>query len=180
MGFRWVDDALAPKGAVVFEYYGKNPFSVYAGMGGVLQTIFHIRGLNVFEDDFRWDITEDPRPFFVMTHIDKGFDNISEGKVQIKLFGAQPTDPNKDGKLQVEISSWITTEFFSRLGSMTALERLVLEPFVWIYSHVFYFKLRRQYIRFLQDGVEQLEKYFRDRLGIEMRERLTPLPGEIV
>lgn len=179
MAFRMVDDVLAPKGAIVYEYYGKNPFSIYFGLGRILQEIFHVRGKDIFEDEFRWDITEDPRPFFFIIRMQKGMDRFTDGYVQIKVFGAQPTDPTKDGKLLIEISSWIETNFFG-IGPLSALQRLILHPFVWIYNHVIYYKIRRQYIHFFREGIEQLEERFRRQLGLEMRERLTPYKTELV
>jgi hypothetical protein len=179
MAFKMVDDVLAPKGALVYEYYGKDPFSLYFGIGSVLQSIFHLRGKDIFEDQFRWDITADPRPFFFIVRANKGMDRFTEGNVQIKVFGAQPTDPSKDGKLMVEISSWIETQFFGS-GPLTGLQRLFVQPFVWIYNHVLYYKTRRNYIHFFQEGIEQLEEHIKTKLGIEMHERMTPRKTELV
>jgi hypothetical protein len=179
MAFRVVDDVLAPKGALVYEYYGKDPFSVYFGLSSVLQSIFHVRGKDIFEDQFRWDTTADPRPFFFIVKTNKGLDRFTDGWVQLKVFGAQPTDPTKDGKLMLEISGWIETNFFG-MGPLTGLQKLIVQPFVWIYSHVLYNKTRRNYIHFMQEGIEQLEEHLKTKIGLEMHERLTPRKTELV
>ena len=181
MALRIVDDALAPKGAVVYEYYGPNPFSIYFGLSGILQSIFHVRGKDIFEDQFRWDTTGDPRQFFLRFHMNKGMDKFTEGNVNIKVYGMQPINSeSKEGKLLIEISGDLETSFFSKDAPMTALQKIILEPFVWIYCHLWYYKIRRQYLHFLQDGVEQLEAEFRKKLGLEMHERLTPRKTEFV
>jgi len=177
MAFRMVDDVLAPKGALVYEYYGKNPFSIYFGLGGILQSIFHVRGKDIFEDEFRWDTTADPRPFFFVIRVGKGVDRFTDGFVKIKVFGAQPTNPTKEGKMLIEIASWIESDFF---GPLTGLQRLIIQPFVWIYNHTLYYKVRRQHIHFFQEGIEQLQEHLREKLGLDIHERLTPYKTEMV
>ena len=182
MALRIFDDVLAPKGAIVYEYYGKNPFAIYPGLGRKMQEAFHARGLHIFEDDFRWDLTDDPRPFFFIIRMARGMDRFSEATICVKAYGMQPTDPTKTGRLVIEIYGWIETNFFSGYPPrpLSALQKIFLEPFAWIYHHAIYYKVRRQYIHFLQEGIEQLEAYLRGVLGMEMRERLTPYATELV
>lgn len=163
------DDVLAPKGAEVVEYYGPNPFSIYTKIGGLLQTIFHARGLNVFEDQFRWDITTDPRPFFIQMHLNKKLDNFTRLYIFIKLYGAQPSDETKSGRLLLEIAGKIRTEY----PSDTIWQKIFVFPFLWIYHHIFYNKIRRSYLQIAKRGIETLENELRSALRIIEKKRLT-------
>ena len=99
MAYVYQDDVLAPKGLIWFSYEGQNPFSIYAGLGEDFQQIFEVKGKDIFEDDFKWDITADPHPFYIRFHIDKKFDKYTKGHIHVAFHGVQPTDPNKKGRL---------------------------------------------------------------------------------
>lgn len=164
-----VDDILAPKGAIVLEYRGPNPFAIYLKLSGLLQVIFEGKGENFFEDEFRWDITEDPRPFFIRVHFEKGIDRFTDMHIGIKLQGKQPTDIAKPGVVFIEIGGHIRTSFpFDSL-----LDKLILFPFLWLYYHAIYINVKRRYIEMLKEKVEALESEIRANFAIMMRKRLT-------
>jgi len=163
-----IDDILAPKGKIVVEYRGPNPFAFYPKISGLMQSIFQARGVHYFEDEFRWDVSSDPRQFLLRMHLAKGFDRFSEGRVDLKIIGEQPSDPKKTGAIFVEIGSTIVT----RYPASTPLQKLVVLPFLIIYHWVYYNKIRRQYILRYKSGVERLEAEIRNTFGLVMRERL--------
>jgi len=70
VSYKIAEEVLVPAGAISIEFKGKNPFRIYHKLGGMLQTIFHGRGKNIFERSFKWDITGDPIDFFVETWFD--------------------------------------------------------------------------------------------------------------
>jgi hypothetical protein len=82
----------------------------------------------------------------------------------------------------VEIVGTIETNFFTGIPPkpLTALQKVFIEPALWIYNQLIYYKIRRQYIHFLRDGIEQIEQHIRDKLGLEMRERLTPYKTDTI
>ena len=162
------DEVLAPKGAEIIEYYGPDPFRIYSKIGGLLQDIFQARGLHIFEDEFRWNTTTDPRPFFFIIRLEKGIDKFTDGIVKLKVFGAQPSDPTKNGRLLIEIAGVIKTTYPVK----TWWHRLIIEPFIWIYHHAIYNKVRREYIRIYKQGIERLQAELRAMLGLVMHERL--------
>jgi len=163
------DDVLAPKGKIVVEYRGPNPFAFYSKISGLLQSIFQARGVHYFEDEFRWDTVNDPRQFLLRMHLDKPIDRFTHGQVHLKIIGEQPVDPKKTGAMFVEIGSNILTGF----PAETPFERLIIVPFLWLYNMTFYNKVRRRYIQVYKAGVEKFEGELRAMFGIPMRERLT-------
>ncbi len=168
-GYVVEDDLLAPKRTIVIEYFGKNPFAVYSRMRGWLQGIFHTKGKDIFEPQFRWDLTADPRPFYFTMYVERQIDRFTFLYVRLTVFGAQPSDPDKSGRLHLEIRGSLLTQF----PTGTRLQKLFLEPFVWAYYHAIYKNARRGYFKLGKEGVERLEAVIRDTLGIPMRERLT-------
>jgi len=168
MVYAITDDVLAPKGVITIEYYGKNPFSIYPRISRNLQVIFHARGKDIFEDEFRWDVTADPNPFFIKVHLDKGLDKWTTMYIRLKIFGTQPTNPNKDGKMVLEISG----DLITRYPTGTAWQKAIVTPFVWLYHHLIYNNIRRRYLKIGLEGIEKLETEFRSILGLVMRERL--------
>ena len=168
-GLVYEDDVLAPKDKIAIEYYGPNPFAVYPGLKGLIQVIFHARGQHIFETQFRWDITADPRPFFISMHLNLSLDRFTRLIVPMKIFGTQPSDPTKNGKLLVEIQGRITTTY----PISTIWQRIFVEPFVWVYHHSIYNDVRRRYIQIGKEGIEKLGMEIRSTLNIMKRERLT-------
>lgn len=163
------DDILAPKGAIVIEYRGSNPFAIYPRVADLLMTIFEAKGLHIFEDDFRWDVTSDPRPFFIRIHLDKGLDKFTRGIVSVRLQGKQPTDPKKSGSVEILIGGRITTSY----PIETIFQKIVIKPFVWLYHSLIYDNIRRKYIQIYKAGIERLEAEIRATFNLIMRERLT-------
>lgn len=163
------DDILAPKGVIVIEYRGPDPFAIYPRIPGLLMTIFEAKGLHIFEDDFRWDITADPRPFFIKTRLNKGLDKFTRGVVSVRLQGKQPTDPKKPGSVEILIGGKITT----RYPIDTVFQKIVIKPFVWLYHTLIYDNIRRKYIQTYKAGIERLEAEIRSTFNLIMRERLT-------
>jgi hypothetical protein len=163
-----IDDVLAPKGKEVLEFTVPNPFSLVNELPAMLQTIFHGRGLNVYEDRLNWDITSDPRPFFLQMRFEKGFDRFTEGELMVKLSGKQPTDERKPGVIFVEINAFIHTKF----PAETPFQKMILYPFYFLYSTFTYNKIRRSYITIYKAYIEELEKSIREKFGAITRERL--------
>jgi len=168
MAYVYQDDVLAPKGLVWFAYYGQDPFRIYSGIGDIFQEIFEVKGKDIFEDEFRWDITSDPNTFYVKFHVERKFDKWTKGNVHIAFLGAQPTDPNKKGRLMVELAGWVKTEY----PFDTPLQRFAILPFILAYHYAMYNNTRRKYINILREKIEILEEHIRNKLNIPMREKL--------
>ncbi len=166
----YVDDILAPEDEIKIEYWGPDPFKVYGKLSGWLQSIFQGRGLHIFEDEFRWDASGvDPITYYIKIRFNKGIDKWSTGDVVLKIFGTQPLDPTKNGKLLIKIGGTIETKY--PFG--TPLQKLLMRGFIWLYHDFIYNEQRRSYILRYKRGIEQLEAEIRSTLKLVMRERLT-------
>lgn len=156
------DDVLAPKDVKIINYSGPNPLVVYYALDKLFRLTFKVKGTHLFEPDFRWDTTADPRPFYIRFYTEKGFDKFSRFRIEIWMQGRQPTDPTKNGDIRVEIRGWLET----RYPISTLLHKIFLLPFFYFYHIVFYNRIRRQYLQFLREGVERVEVEIRNLLKI--------------
>ena len=176
MAFTFEDDLIQPRKIEIFEYKGPNPFRVVGMLPRLLQVIFYGKGLYMYEDDFRWDITADPRPFFVKLRFQKVIDRFTEGIVRLKIWGKQPSDPNSpNGQLLIEFDGLIRTKFEIGKGPFDVLRKLpepLLYPFLYLYFLAFYTRVRRQYIKSWASGMEKLQKEVRSSFNLMQRESL--------
>lgn len=159
----WIlrDNVLAPREEIVLNYSGPNPFLAYGVLRRAFDIRLKIRAKDIFEDDFRWDITVDPRDFYVKIRIRKSYDNFSKGWIYIELRGSQPTDPKKVGKLTVKFMGFLET-----IWKIDGWKKIFL-PFLYIYHVTFYNKQRRRYLNELKRFVSILEEEIRRNLKIK-------------
>jgi len=169
MAFLIEDDILAPKGAILIEYKGLNPFSIYGKIRDMILTVFHARGVDYFEDDFRWDTTGEPINFFVRIHVDKKVDKWTRGYVYLRVQGSQPRDPLKPGWIQIEVSGKVSTAY----PTETMFQKAIFYPFLYPYHYLMYNNIRRRYIRIYKEWIEHLEMEIRSTFNLMQRARLT-------
>ena len=157
------DDCQAPQAKIKIEYRGKNPFSMVQRIKPILQRIFEIETKDYWERDFRWDITSDPRSFYVRVYANKGLDFRSGILGEIIFQGYQPSDPNKDGSLVIFISAKLKTEF-SFVGKFQNLA--FYRGLIKIYNFMFYNKVRRGYIVYCNDLLVRVNRDVRQALSL--------------
>jgi len=136
------DYIFTPDDKIRIEYKGPDPIGkVYSKLSKNLQIIFHGRGKNVFEDQFKWDITDSPPTFYTAYRLsDAKFDRFTKYEVRIKIFGAQPKDLNDpNGLLYMEIKPVIITTY--KFGNV--FEKAMALPFIWLYHLLIYNNVRR-------------------------------------
>jgi len=163
-----IDDILAPKGKEVMELIVPDPFSLVSALSAMMQTIFHGRGVNFYEDRLNWDVTADPRPFYYQVKFKKGFDRFTEFFIFVKINGRQPSDEKKSGVIFIEVNATLNTEF----PAESPLEKLILLPFMYMYNILVYNKTRRSYINICKTYIEEFQNEIREKFGAPMRERL--------
>ncbi len=161
MSYIMRDDILAPRGRVIIEFFGPNPIQAYKMTDTWLREVFEGKGTNMFEPKFQWDFGEDPRPFNVVVFIQKPLDKFTKFKVNVRIQGAQPSDPNKNGRAMIEISGFVETTF----PTHTAIGKL-LSPFFYVYSVSYYNEIRRRYIEMLRRRIVELEGRYRSLLKV--------------
>jgi len=158
------DYVLAPEDKIKIEYTGANPFRIYLMLPKWLQTFFHGRGKNIFENDFKWDVTGDPREFyFQLMYGDDKFDRFTKFEIKIRAFGMQPSDPNDpNGRIYIEIKGEMTTTF----NFNNRFQKAIGMPFVWAYHRLIYQNTRRRYMQILREGIHKLNDAIRTELGV--------------
>ncbi len=164
MAFVITNDILAPRGNIIIEYNGPDPFSVYKQLDPKMRVLFEGVGSNIFEPDFRWDTSENPHSFFFIVYIERRLDKYTKFRVQVRGQGLQPTDTTKNGSIRLEISGNITTEIKS-----TTFKDRVAYPLILAYMYSFYNSVRRKYLEMLRGRVEEFEKEIREFLKIPVR-----------
>lgn len=158
------DYVLSPEDKLKIEYKGPNPFRVYGKIPKLLQDIFYGRGMNIFEESFKWDITDSPPSFYFKIRFDDAkFDRFTRYQIYIKVFGAQPSDLNDpNGLLYMEIMPVITTTYeFSNV-----FEKSIAIPFIWMYHKFMYNNVRRRYMQMLKERTFRFAAAIRSELGI--------------
>lgn len=164
------DEIPAPREYIELQYKGPNPLAVYQRIDLLLRKIWEIKGTQLYEPDFRWDTTSDPRPFFINVFAERAMDKWTAWRVDIKMQGAEPSDPYKDGVLRIEIHGWIETKFSSEL--FTPINNAIFRIFYWPYMVAYYAPRRRRYIEWHRRRIERLVEEIRGILNIPSK----PIP----
>jgi len=176
------DDCLAPAPKLKIDYTGPDPFKVCKHIRPLLITIFEIEPKDVWERDFRWDISTEPHAFFIRSYADKGLDARTKIFAEVTVQGTQPSDPRKDGKVTILIGGKLRTEYkldtaFKRSPIYSGITRLgglaEVGGLVWLYHRLFYEDVRRNYIKYqCNRRLETLWRELRKILGIPVPERV--------
>jgi len=174
------DDCLAPGNKYRVDYIGPNPFRIANAIKGILRRVMEVETKDVWERDFRWDNTGDPRGFFNRWYVLKPRDLYSKVFLEVTLQGLQPSDPNKDGKLVMLIGGRVRTDFNlnsafkksplysgrTNLGGLGEIGGLL-----WFWNRIFYNDIRRQHIRWCNSKVDLVWRELRGMLKMPVPER---------
>ncbi|MBI2084502.1 MAG: hypothetical protein HYT70_02725 [Candidatus Aenigmarchaeota archaeon] len=161
----WIleDDCLVPDRQIRIDYRGPNPFRLYSVVPQLLRAIWDIRGKDVWEREFRWDITSEPIPFFSRFVIRKTYDNWSKIYSELIMQGKQPTDPNKEGEVSIIIRGILRTES----PSNTIIQKSgIYKSLRWLYFRTLYNDVRRNLLQECRIKAGDLSGEIRKALGI--------------
>ena len=162
---KWVleDDCLAPRARIEITYKGKNPLKVLSGLTERLIANFETSSANIYERDYRWDTSSDPRRFFIRIYARRKWDLRNTMMVEIIFEGLQPSDPSKDGEITIKIGGIMKTEF----ELDTAFKKLpIYKALLWLYCRLFYADVRRGYLKFCQTRIDKFADELRKTLEI--------------
>ena len=161
--WRYEDDIFAPQAKIRIDFNGPNPFRFYGPTMTILRNILEVGAEDVWERDFRWDNTSDPRSFFVRFYVNVGIDHRTRHLVEIIFEGSQPSDPTKNGKIKILIGGRLRTDYDLRGG----WRRLpIYWGFLWLYHKIFYNNVRRGYMRLAQETLYGVAAAYRKLLGM--------------
>jgi len=160
------DDCLAPAGYVEVKYTGPNPFKAYLITNDQLKRILGIRKKDIWEREFRWDLSSDPRGFYARIYAKKKFDGKTAAFAEIEFFGHQPTDPRKVGSVTIRIGGRLRTKF----GGSTIFthpKNPLYQLWVRFYFSLFYAKVRRNHLTRCKNYLMKLRQRYMEVLGIK-------------
>jgi hypothetical protein len=160
--WRFEDDCLAPERRLRIDYIGPNPFKACQIIGKTLKKIFELGATDLWERDFRWDITSDPRTFYMRVYANKDIDQYTKMFIEVTIQGEQPVDEKKNGKMTIFIGGRLRTEYELN----TAFKRSPLyKGLRWLYHMYFYSDVRRKYLvlcnELINKVVNQLKEEFK-------------------
>jgi hypothetical protein len=157
---KWIleDDCLAPTAKMQIKYTGPNPMKLFKSVRPMLERIFDVSGKDIWERDYRWDTTAEPRSFFIRLYVKKGLDQRSDLLIEIIFQGEQPSDPTKEGNMTVTINGRLTTKFEINLP--------IYKTMWWFYNKIFYNKVRRGYLKLCNDWLDRTWREFRTFLNM--------------
>lgn len=156
------DDCLVPARTLRINFTGPNPFRIYPPIRRILGTLLEIRGKNIWEREFRWDFSTDPRDFFVRIIAKKGCDAWSNVYIEIVFQGKQPVDPTKDGELIV----LITPKLITSMPEDTVWQRTpIYKALRWVYLRTFYNDARRLLLDYCVSWTYKLRNEMQKLLG---------------
>lgn len=161
---RMEDDCLAPYARLKIDFTGKNPFALYKKAKDVILDVYEISTANYWERDFRWDISSEPKKFFVRIYAKRDLDTRSYILVEVIMQGTQPSDPNKEGTLTLLLNARLVTEF--KLKN-TFQKSLFYRGLIKLYNTFFYFDVRRRYLTLCHSLLDKLYNQFKSFLNIK-------------
>lgn len=151
------DDLLAPSSKYVTKFQGQNPFSVVKMLPRTVKNILHISSKDFWEEDIRWDITEDPREFFAILKSRKAMDKWSTINLKFTIRGHQ-SSKDGSGDLEIEVEGTLDTEY--------NYTNFIQRALWWAYNRMFYYKQRRMYIDEGADFCKQIREAIQTTLNI--------------
>ncbi|MEM5844155.1 MAG: hypothetical protein QXX07_01510 [Candidatus Aenigmatarchaeota archaeon] len=161
--WRIEDDCLAPQARISIDYAGKDPFRAYKILRDTLRKVLEVESKDLWERDFRWDISSDPRGFFVRVYVDKGIDARSKALIEVIMQGEIPSDPNKEGRITIQLGGRLRTEYKRETGFQ---QLPIYKGLLWLYHKIFYNRVRRGYLGMCYQWIQKLNSALREALEI--------------
>lgn len=174
------DDCLAPEAKYRIDYVGPQPFKVVTELKETLRQTLAKETKDVWERDFRWDVTGDPRTFYTRYMVSEGWDDNTRILWELTLQGFQPIDPTKDGKIIIFVGGVVTTEWkldssFKKTpmynGKIKIFGKYEMGGLLWVYHRLFYNEVRRMAIHKCAEKCEELVVGIRNILKIPEPEK---------
>jgi len=155
------DDLLAPMEEISIDYAGKNPFLICTVAMRLLRDTLKVSASSLREDDVRWDITGDPKGFYVKWRAYRPEDKWS--KTMIIIIAQGFIDKERVGKVNIRIRGYLNTSY--KYGNP------ISKYLWWFYSYIFYWKQRRAYLDFSRDNIMHIRQEILSAYNILKEER---------
>jgi len=156
-----MDECLTPEKYTYVRYTGKDPWKVAEKITDRVKPFFHVSSSGTNNWRLNWDMTGDVRTFYSLWWVKKSLSNFTEMKVDLKLQGEQHKD-TKMGKFSLQLSGTLNTKF-KAWGPF-------LRTLWYMYSYLFYNRVRRQYIKRCQSSIYNFKNEIKKEFGLEETE----------
>jgi hypothetical protein len=168
--WRFEDDCFTPEREIRLEFTGPNVFvRLHNVLRPMLERIFQVEAIDLWERDFRYDTTGDPQTFYIRFQIDKGLDYNSRILFEVVIQGKQPIDLTKDGKVTILFTGRLRTDYILE----TAFQKTPLYKGIkWLIHRTLYNDIRRSYFRVCAEFIEELIIEIRKIYGMPMPQRV--------
>lgn len=107
---RYEDDCLAPAAKIVLNFKGENSILVYKQIKDILAEILRIKKKNIWERDYRVDITGEPKGFYARIYAKKNLDRRSYMMVEI-IFQGKYSEVKNFGEMEVRVYAKLVTDY---------------------------------------------------------------------
>ncbi len=151
------DDLLAPSSKYVVKFKGHKPFDSVHILKNLVKGILHVSSKDFWEDDIRWDITEEPREFFAILKARKSMDKWSIINLKFTIRGHQ-SSKDGSGDIEMEIEGTLDTQY--------QYSNFLQRGLWWSFNRMFYYKQRRMYMDEGGDFCRQIKEAVQRKLGI--------------
>ena len=153
-----VDNCLAPDKDIFLHYSGPNPWGVVKKIESAVRPFFHVSSVGTSNTRLNWDRTGDPIEFFATWWVKKPFSGYSDARWDIKVQGTQGKTSGT-GTFSIRITANIKTGF----GGWSPF----VKPLWYMYSYLYYDKLRKRFIERCREYAEGLKKELKEHFGME-------------
>jgi hypothetical protein len=156
-----MDECLTPEKYTYVRYTGKNPWEVASKITDSVRMFFHVSASGTNNWRLNWDITGDVRTFYSLWWVKRKLSRFTDMRVDLKLQGEQHKD-TKMGKFSLQLSGTLQTKFVA-WGPL-------LRTAWYLYSYLFYNRVRRQYIKRCQSSIYNFKNDIKREFGLEETE----------
>ena len=143
-----VQDVLAPEYQKVTKLSGYHPSQLLKIIPDTLLNVFRQQTPALFEDELKWDTSDDPVMFFSKWRLRDGKDRRTKVVVSVIVEGYQ-SKQDLSGKVTVALRCQILTE----INYQTVIDRSLY----WLYDRFFYKRHRMEYIEEARRRMIELE-----------------------
>jgi len=163
------DLCIAPDEKIYLRYEGKDPWDVVGKITSSIRPFFHVSASGTNNTRINWDISGDPITFFAQWWVKKVFSRFSVMRLFLKVQGEQKKTTGM-GKFSMQLRP--------RLETNVQGFSLLLKPLWYMYSFLFYNRVRRKYVEKCREYTESFRNEIKEHFSLEPG--LSPAPRTAV
>jgi hypothetical protein len=152
---RIIDDCLVPDKFVWLKYSGPDPWDAAKHISGRIRSFFHVSASGTANTRINWDVVGENTSFYSVWWVKKALSTHTMMWIHMKVLGKKSKATN-NGNFTFQMNAYLDTTF----GGSS----IFLKPFYYIYSYIFYNRVRRKMLERCRNSVysfrEDIKKHF--------------------